>query len=64
MGTTPVREDDPARQSVLEELRRAAIQTYGEDRAAQALLQAALQAAATSIWRVTQESLDPAGNEP
>jgi len=59
-----VREDDPARQSVLAELRRAAIETYGEDRAAQAMLQAALQAAATAIWRVTQESLDPAGNEP
>jgi hypothetical protein len=64
MGTTPVPEDDPARQAVLEELRRTAVETYGEDRAAQALLQAALQAAATAVWRVTQESLDPAGNEP
>jgi hypothetical protein len=59
-----VPDDDPARQAVLEELRRAAIETYGEDRAAEALLQAALQAAATAIWRVTQESLDLAGNEP
>jgi OHCU decarboxylase len=64
IGTTPVREDDPARQAVLEELRRAAVETYGEDRAAESTLRSALQASATAIWRVTQESLDPAGSEP
>jgi len=59
-----VPDDDPARDAVLAELRRAAMETYGEDRAAEATLQAALQLAATALWRVTQESLDPAGNEP
>jgi 2-oxo-4-hydroxy-4-carboxy--5-ureidoimidazoline (OHCU) decarboxylase len=64
IGTTPVRDDDPARLAVLEELRRGAVETYGEERAAEATLQTALQAAATAVWRVIQEPLEPAGSEP
>jgi 2-oxo-4-hydroxy-4-carboxy--5-ureidoimidazoline (OHCU) decarboxylase len=64
IGTTLVREDDPARLAVVEELRRGAVETYGEDRAAEATLHTALQAAATAVWRVTQEALEPADSEP
>ena len=52
--------DDPAHQAVLEELRHLAIETYGEERAAERPLQVALELAATAIWRVSQELLDPA----
>jgi hypothetical protein len=51
-------------QAVLEELRRSALETYGEERSAEARLQAALLAAATAVWRVGEESLEPLGNEP
>jgi 2-oxo-4-hydroxy-4-carboxy--5-ureidoimidazoline (OHCU) decarboxylase len=64
IGTTRVRDDDPARLAILEELRRGAVETYGEDRAGEAPLHAALQAAATAVWRVIQEPLEPSGNEP
>ena len=56
--------DDPARLAVLEELRRLALETYGEDRSADLTVQTALSAAATAVWRVRQEPLDPLGNEP
>ena len=56
--------DNTAREAVLEELQRAALDTYGEERSAEASLQAALRLAATAIWRVSQESLDPLGYEP
>jgi hypothetical protein len=56
--------DDPARLAVLEELRRLALDTYGEERSADLTLQAALGAAATAVWRVSHEPLDPLGNEP
>jgi hypothetical protein len=56
--------DNPARIAVLEELSRAALETYGEERSAEALLQSALGVAATAVWRVTQEPLEPPGNEP
>jgi hypothetical protein len=56
--------DDPARLAVLDELRRCAVETYGEDRAAEATLTAALAAAATAVWRVSQEPLDPIALEP
>jgi hypothetical protein len=59
-----VLDDDPAHLAILEDLRRRAVETYGEDRAANATLQAALKQAATAVWRVTQESLEPSGNEP
>jgi hypothetical protein len=51
--------DDPARLAILEELRRNAVETYGEERAAEGMLQNALRAAATAIWRVCQEPLEP-----
>jgi len=56
--------DDPARLAVLEELRRLALETYGEDRSADLTVQTSLGAAATAVWRVSQEPLDPLGNEP
>lgn len=56
--------NNAARQAVLEELRRAALDTYGEERSGEASLQAALGAAATAVWRVSQEPLDPLGLEP
>jgi hypothetical protein len=56
--------DNPARAAILEELRNAALETYGEERAAEATLVRALSAAATAIWRVSQEGLEPMGPEP
>ena len=56
--------DNAARLAVLDELRRAALATYGEERSAEASLQTALNLAATAVWRVTEEPLEPLGNEP
>ena len=56
--------EDPALESVLEELRRLAVTTYGEERAAERPLQVTLEAAATALWRVSQEPIGPSGNEP
>lgn len=56
--------DDPAHQLVLDELRRLAVETYGEERAAEGSLQAALALAATAVWRVSQEPLAPADDQP
>jgi hypothetical protein len=56
--------DDPSRQAVLEELRRHALETYGEERSAEATLQVALGVSATAVWRVSNESLDPLRLEP
>jgi hypothetical protein len=56
--------DDAARLAVLDELRRAAIGTYGEERIADANLTAALNFAATAVWRVSQEPLEPFGDDP
>jgi hypothetical protein len=50
--------------AVVEELRRLAVETYGEDRAAEAVLTTALEAAATAVWRVSQEAVEPSGSEP
>ena len=61
---TDVHEEQPAHQAVLDDLRRRALETYGEERAANATLETALQLAATAVWRVIQEPLDPTGNEP
>jgi hypothetical protein len=55
---------DPARAAVLDELRRSALDVYGEERAAEATLASALEAAATAVWRVTQTALEPLGPEP
>jgi hypothetical protein len=54
----------PGPQAVLEELRRSALATYGEERSAEVSLQAALGLAATAVWRVSQEALEPHGNDP
>jgi hypothetical protein len=56
--------EDPALQAVLEELRRLAVETYGEERAAERPLQVALESAATALWRVRQEPLEPSGTDP
>lgn len=56
--------DNTARQAVLDELTRSALDTYGEERSAEGSLQIALSAAATAVWRVSQEPLEPLGNEP
>jgi hypothetical protein len=56
--------DSPAREAVLEELRRSALDTYGEERCAEGALQRALETAATALWRVMEEPLDPLGPEP
>jgi hypothetical protein len=53
-----------ARLAVLDELWRSALDTYGEERTADANLEAALSLAATAVWRVSQEPLEPLGNEP
>ena len=55
---------DPARLAVLEELQRSALDVYGEERCAEAGLQQALGLAATALWRVMTEPLDPLGPEP
>ena len=57
-------EDDPAYLAVLDELRRAAVDTYGEERAAEATLVAALAQAARAVWRVSQERLEPGLDGP
>ena len=57
-------DDDPARAAILDELARAAVQMYGEERAAEFFLKAMLQSTASAVWRVSQEGLEPAGDEP
>jgi hypothetical protein len=59
-----VPEDDPSRVAILAGLRHCAVEIYGEERAAEATLHTALEAAASAIWRVSQEPLGPAGGEP
>ncbi len=56
--------DNSARRAVLDELQRAALDTYGEERSAEATLREALEVTATALWRLAQESLDPLGHEP
>jgi hypothetical protein len=56
--------NDPARRAILEELERGALDTYGEERTAEASLRTALDLAATALWRVAQEPLEPLGPEP
>jgi hypothetical protein len=60
----PPQSDNAARQAVLEELSRSALNTYGEERSGEATLRAALEVAATAVWRVGQEPLEPLGPEP
>lgn len=56
--------DDPAHLAILEDLQRRAVETYGEERAAESTLQVALRVAATAVWRVVQEPLEPSADEP
>ena len=56
--------ENPARRALLEELRRSALETYGEERSAESTLQSALEVAATALWRVSQETIEPLGPEP
>lgn len=56
--------DNVAHQAVLDELRRSALETYGEERIGEAIVQATLATTATALWRVSQESIDPHGPEP
>ena len=62
MQTRP--EGDPARSAILDELRRSALDVYGEERAAETLVRGYIEAAATAVWRVTQTGLEPMGPEP
>lgn len=55
---------DPGRLAVLDDLRRTAAAAYGQERAADPALAAALDAVATVVWRVMAEPLDPFGPEP
>jgi hypothetical protein len=59
-----VHEPDPAHGAILQDLQRRAVDTYGEDRAAESTVQTALRAAATALWRVTGEPLEPTAPEP
>jgi hypothetical protein len=63
-NTVDEQNDDPAWLAVLADLRRRAIDTYGEERAGEASLQRALTAAATAVWRVSQEPLEPSSVAP
>jgi hypothetical protein len=55
---------DPTWNAILEDLRRAAVATYGEERAAELTVAAALGTATTAVWRVTREVLEPLDPEP
>lgn len=60
----PGNAQDPGRLALLDELRRAAVAAYGEERAAEAPFLAALEWAATCGWRVMQEPLEPLDPPP
>lgn len=52
------------RSKVLEKLRASAFVAYGEARTGEGRMQEALEAAATVLWRVEREDLDPLELEP
>ena len=56
--------EESERSKVLEELRASAVVTYGEARTGEARMQEALESAATVLWRVEREDLDPLELEP
>jgi hypothetical protein len=58
----PVEQSERAK--VLEKLRASAVVTYGEGRTGEARMQEALESAATVLWRVEREDLDPLELEP
>ncbi len=62
--TADVHEPEPAHRAILEDLQRRAVETYGADRAAESTMQTALALAATALWRVTREPLEPSADEP
>ncbi len=62
--TAHVHEDSPGHLAILEDLQRRAVDTYGEERAAESTLQAALNLAAIAVWRVMEEPLEPSADEP
>ena len=49
---------------VLRELHASAVAAYGEARAGEARVQEALESAATALWRVEREALEPLDLEP
>ena len=52
------------RPKVLEARSASAVVTYGEARTGEARMQEALESAATVLWRVEREDLDPLELEP
>jgi hypothetical protein len=56
--------EESERSKVLEELRASAVVAYGEARIGEARMQEALESAATVLWRVEREDLDPLELEP
>ena len=52
------------RLKVLKELRASAIAAYGEALTGETRMQEALESAATVLWRVQREELDPLELEP
>jgi len=55
---------EPGRSKVLEELRTAAVATCGEPRTGDVQMREALESAATALWRVEREHLEPLELEP
>ncbi len=55
---------EPGRSKVLEELRVSAVAVYGESRAGEDQMREALESAATAVWQVEREDLDPLELEP
>jgi len=61
---TGLAKEQSERLKVLEELRASAIAAYGEALTGEARMQEALESAATILWRVQREDLDPLELEP
>jgi hypothetical protein len=61
---TGVPMEESERSKVLEKLRASAVVAYGEARTGEGRMQEALEAAATVLWRVEREDLDPLELEP
>lgn len=55
---------EPGCSKVLEKLRTSAVATYGEARAGEDQMREALESAATAVWQVEREDLDPLELEP
>jgi hypothetical protein len=59
-----VQTDDAARAAILSDLRRRAVEAYGEERVAELPMRNMLQAAADALWLVSREPLAPDNDEP